>query len=380
MIYVDYNATAPLRPESRAAIVSAFEVGANPSSIHQQGRQARHLIETARAELAHFIGARARDIVFTSGGTEANALALAGTAQQLQGNVTMLVSAIEHDAVRSNATQAALRTETLRVDSNGVVDLEMLKNRLVIWDVQNDGVPVVAIMLANNETGIIQPVRAVVDLVKRYDGFVHCDAVQALGKIPVDVTALGVDYLALSAHKIGGPQGVGALWVRSGAPLRPLLVGGGQERSLRSGTENLLGIAGFGAACVAASQTIEFMDELSVLRDQFEDRLMAAFDIKVFGRAEARLPQTSNFALEGFSSEIQVMALDLEGIAVSSGAACSSGKVSRSHVLQAMGVDRGVADCALRASFGWASTADDVAQFADVWIAAARRAVLREKV
>lgn len=380
MIYVDYNATAPLRPESRAAITSAFDVGANPSSIHQQGRQARHLIETARAELANFIGGQARDIVFTSGGTEANALALVGITQQLQGNVTMLVSAIEHDAVRNNVARMALRSEILPVVSTGILNLESLKNRLDAWESQRDGVPVVAIMLANNETGIIQPVRAVVDLVKQYDGFVHCDAVQALGKIPVDVAALGVDYLAVSAHKIGGPQGVGALWVRSGAPLRPLLVGGGQERSLRSGTENLLGIAGFGAACGAAEQAMGFMDELAVLRDQFEDRVSAAFDIEVFGRGQARLPQTSNFALAGFSSEIQVMALDLEGIAVSSGAACSSGKVSRSHVLQAMGVDPGLADCALRASFGWSSSPEDVVRFGDVWIEAARRAVLKEKV
>ncbi|MEM6534273.1 MAG: cysteine desulfurase family protein [Pseudomonadota bacterium] len=378
MIYADYNATAPLRSEAREAMLAALEAGANPSSVHRPGRLARRAVETARGRLALTIGARAQDLVFTSGGTEANALALHGVTAQLEGACTLLVSAIEHEAVIKNAGTAGAPIETAYVTAQGTLDLDWLGDRLKRWDHDRDGLPLLALMLANNETGVIQPVAQAAAMVREAGGLTHCDAVQALGKIQVNVGLLGVDYLALSAHKVGGPQGVGALWVRSGAPLKPILLGGGQERSLRSGTENVAGIAGFGAAAEAAMSDLSDLQALSVHRDAFEARLKAEAGIAVFGEDAERLPQTSNFALSGFRAETQVMAMDLGGVAVSSGAACSSGKVKRSLVLSAMGVDDALAESAIRTSYGWNTTREDFDATAEAWLEAARRTVLKE--
>lgn len=378
MIYADYNATAPLRSGAREAMLAALEAGANPSSVHRPGRLARRAVETARGRLALTIGARAQDLVFTSGGTEANALALHGVTAQLEGACTLLVSAIEHEAVIKNAGTAGAPIETAYVTAQGTLDLDWLGDRLKRWDHDRDGLPLLALMLANNETGVIQPVAQAAAMVREAGGLTHCDAVQALGKIQVNVGLLGVDYLALSAHKVGGPQGVGALWVRSGAPLKPILLGGGQERSLRSGTENVAGIAGFGAAAEAAMSDLSDLQALSVHRDAFEARLKAEAGIAVFGEDAERLPQTSNFALSGFRAETQVMAMDLGGVAVSSGAACSSGKVKRSLVLSAMGVDDALAESAIRTSYGWKTTREDFDATAEAWLEAARRTVLKE--
>ncbi len=375
MIYADYNATAPLRPEARDAMLAALDIGANPSSVHGPGRAARKLLETARHQVSVAIGARAQDVIFTSGGTEASALALIGIAAKLERKCTLLVSAIEHEAVMKNAGYAGVSLETAYVTANGVIDLTWLKDRLSRWDAGQDGTPVLALMMANNETGVIQPVAEAAVLVREAGGLTHCDAVQALGKVMVNVNLLGVDYLALSAHKVGGPQGVGALWVRSGAPLKPVLFGGGQERSLRSGTENLSGIAGFGAAAEAGVRDISILQALAPLRDDMETHLVEELGVKVFGGGVQRLPQTSNFAIPGFRAETQVMAMDLAGVAVSSGSACSSGKVKRSLVLSAMGVEDELSESAIRVSFGWNSRPEDFDTVAEAWLSAAKRAL-----
>lgn len=378
MIYADYNATAPLRPEAREAMFAALDAGANPSSVHGPGRAARKLLETARAQVGAAIGARAQDIVFTSGGTEANALALNGIVAQLDSKCTLLVSAIEHEAVAKNAGYAGVPIETAYVTSSGALDLDWLRDRLARWDMARDGIPILALMLANNETGVIQPVAEAATMVREAGGLTHCDAVQGLGKVMVNVGLLGVDYLALSAHKVGGPQGVGALWLRSGAPLKPALFGGGQERSLRSGTENLSGIVGFGAAAEASVRDMPKLQALATHRDAMEARLKSEAGVTIFGENAARLAQTSNFAIAGFRAETQVMAMDLGGVAVSSGSACSSGKVKRSLVLGAMGVDDALAESAIRTSYGWKSVVEDFERTADVWLEAARRTVLKE--
>ena len=376
MIYADYNATAPLRPEAREAMMAALEVGANPASVHGPGRAARKVLETARGQVAVAIGARAQDVIFTSGGTEANALAINGVVAQLEGNCTLLVSAIEHDAVTKNAGYAGVPVETAYVTPNGTLDLDWLKDRLTRWDMARDGTPVLAIMMANNETGVIQPVAEAAVMVREAGGLTHCDGVQGLGKVMVNVGLLGVDYLALSAHKVGGPQGVGALWVRSGAPLKPVLFGGGQERSLRSGTENLSGVAGFGAAAEAGIGDMAKLQGLAAARDAMEARLVAEAGVTIFGKGAERLAHTSNFGIAGFRAVTQVMALVLGGVAISSGSACSSGKVRRSLVLSAMGVDDRLAECAARLSFGWASEPADFGAAADAWLAAAKRTIL----
>lgn len=373
MIYADYNATAPLRPEAKAAMLAALEIGANPSSVHGPGRTARKHLEHARSQVAIAIGARAQDVIFTSGGTEANALALNGIVAQLEHKCTLLVSAIEHEAVTKNAGYAGVAIETAYVTPSGTLDLDWLSDRLSKWDTVRDGVPVLALMIANNETGVIQPITEAAAMIRAAGGLTHCDAVQGLGKIMVNVGLLGVDYLALSAHKIGGPQGVGALWVRSGAPLKPVLFGGGQERSLRSGTENLSGISGFGAATEAGIRDMPRLQALAVQRDAMEARLGAEAPVTFFGQSTARLAQTSNFAISGFRAETQVMAMDLAGIAVSSGSACSSGKVKRSLVLAAMGVGDELSQSAVRLSFGWNTQPGDFETVAAAWLEAVQR-------
>lgn len=379
VIYADYNATAPLRPQAREAMLAALGVGANPSSVHGPGRRARALREAAREQVAGAIGAAAQDLVFTSGGTEANALALQGLERAHEEEITLLVSAIEHEAVSRASGLSGARVETARVGSDGRLDLDALEARLKRWERGRDGLPVLALMLVNNETGVIQPVAEAARLVREAGGLTHCDAVQALGKIPVSVAMLGVDYLALSAHKTGGPQGIGALWVRPAAPLVGLQQGGGQERGLRSGTENLSGMAGFGAAAEASVRDLPAYAALAPLRDAMEARLEAEGGVTTFGRGASRVAGTSCFGRAGFRSETQVMAMDLAGVAVSAGAACSSGKVRRSLVLSAMGVENGLAESTIRASFGWASRPDDFTELAEAWLNAARRVKAKEQ-
>jgi cysteine desulfurase len=359
-VYLDYNATAPLRPEAASAMMSAFELCGNASSVHRFGRLARRAVEDARETLAAAVDAAAADIVFTSGGTETNNLALRGAGG------TAIVSAVEHDSVRAAHDDAV----TIRVDRDGLVDLSHLEELLA----GAEAPALVSVMLANNETGVVQPIAEVVALARRFDALVHCDAVQALGKIPLSFAALGVDMMTLSAHKLGGPQGAGALIVRDGVDLAPLLRGGGQERSRRAGTENVAAIAGFGAAAALTEQAVASAPALEALRDGIEDRVRAiAPDAVIYGAGAPRLPNTSCIGLPGVSNEVQVMKLDLAGVAVSAGAACSSGKITPSHVLQAMGAGDDAAASAIRISLGWQTSTDDCDRLIDAWSALANR-------
>ena len=381
MIYADYNATAPMRPEARDAVLAALALGAaNPSSVHQSGRAARAVVEKARGQIGAAIGSRAADILFTSGGTESLALAIQGAVLALDGKATLIVSAIEHEAASKAAAYAGVPVETAYVGADGRVDLADLGARLAVWDRDLKGTPILVLMLANNETGILQPVAEAAALVRAASGLTVCDAVQAFGKVQVNAALLGADYIALSAHKIGGPQGVGALWHRAGAPLKALQYGGGQERGLRSGTENVAGIAGFGAAAEAAVRDLPKYAALAKPRDAMEARLKAEGGVTVIGEGSPRLAGTSNFARPGFRAETQVMALDLAGVCVSAGSACSSGKVKRSLVLLAMGADDALAESAIRTSFGWDTKPEDFERVADAWLEAARRTVLKETV
>lgn len=372
MIYADHNATTPLRPEARAAMLAALDLGANPSSVHKAGREARRMLEAARKQVALAVGGAAQDIVFTSGGTEASALALHGLARQLDGKATLLVSDLEHSAVRDNALACGLAVRKVSVTADGVLDLDALKAALGTLN-DEDGTPVLALMLANNETGVIQPVADAAVMMRETGGLTHCDAVQALGKIKVNAMLLGVDYLALSAHKCGGPAGTGALWLRRGAPLKPIMLGGGQEKSLRSGTENLAGIAGFGAAAEASVAALAEMAALEPFRDAMEKLLKVEAGVTIFGENTLRLPNTSCFGIEAFRAETQVMAMDIAGVCISAGSACSSGKVKVSGVLSAMGVSDALASCAIRTSFGWDSAPDDFEALADAWLGVIRR-------
>ena len=381
MIYADYNATAPLRPEARDAMLAAYALGAaNPSSVHTAGRAARAVVEKARGEVGAAIGSRADDIVFTSGGTESLALAIHGAVAALDGAATLIVSAIEHEAASKAAAYAGVPVETAYVLTSGQVDLDNLQTRLAAWDKAAKGTPILVLMLANNETGILQPVAQAASMVRHAGGLVVCDAVQGLGKVVVNAALLGADYLALSAHKIGGPQGVGALWHRAGAPLKAVLHGGGQERGLRSGTENVAGVAGLGAATAAAVRDLKNYAKLAADRDAMEARLKAEGGVIIIGEGSPRLAGVSNFARPGFRAETQVMALDLAGVCVSAGSACSSGKVKRSLVLMAMGADDALAESAIRASFGWNSHPEHFDRLAEAWLEAARRTVLKEPV
>jgi cysteine desulfurase len=354
-IYLDYNATAPVRPAVVEAMAAALAEVGNASSVHRFGRAGRAAVETAREQVARLVGVRPEQVVFTAGGTEANNLALAGA-----GRDRAVISAIEHDSV----LRAAPAADILPVQGDGVADLDALAAMLG----RGDRPALLSLMLANNETGVIQPVAAAAQIAHAAGALVHCDAVQAIGKIAVDMHALGADYLSVSAHKFGGPQGVGALVLADHAPLAAQLRGGGQERGRRAGTENVAGIVGFGIAAAAATAEMESMAKLAELRDELERRAQAiAPGALVFGKSALRLPTTSCLALPGLSSEIQVMALDLAGVAVSAGSACSSGKVRPSHVLQAMGADAAQAASAIRVSLGWRTTRDDVEGFIAAW-------------
>jgi len=370
MTYLDYNATAVVRPEARAAIAHALEHVGNPSSVHAAGRAARALVEHAREQVAAQIAAPASTVVFTSGGTEANALAVQSAV--LAGSRRLIVSVLEHESIQETARVQGVPVEALPVDANGVADVAWLAARLAAWD-PADGKPLVALMLANNETGVIQPVAEVAELVRAADGWLHVDAIQAVGKIAVDSRALGADTLSVSAHKIGGPQGVGALTFGPRATLSRIQHGGGQERGRRGGTENVPGISGFGAAASAAND----LHDQSAWRDAAAERLKTEGSV-VMGEAAARLPNTLCIASPGYASDLQVMGLDLAGVMVSAGSACSSGKVKASAILTAMNQGE-LASCAIRVSGGWATTEADWQMFVEAWLKAhARHAARRQ--
>ena len=359
--YLDWNATGRLRQEAQAAMTAALAVTGNPSSVHAAGRAARHLVEAAREQVAALVGTAPGNVVFTSGGTEANMLALSPAL----GDV-LLVSAIEHPSVRCGGRFSAV--EEIPATAAGLVDLAALDRRLARCPR-----PLVSLMLANNETGVIQPVAEASTLVHAAGGLLHVDAIQGPGRIACDFGALGADLMTLSAHKIGGPPGVGALIRRDGVQLDPLIKGGGQERGARAGTENVAGIAGFGAAAEAVAR--RWADEAALvagLRDRLEAGLaVTAPETVIFGRKAPRLPNTTLFGFPGIKAETAVIAFDLAGVAVSSGAACSSGKVAPSHVLAAMGAAPELARGAIRASLGYSTSEDEIEAFLKAWAALA---------
>jgi cysteine desulfurase len=373
-VYLDYNATSLVRPEAVAAVTHALEVGGNPSSVHAAGRAARAIVEQARADVAALIAAPASTVVFTSGGTEANALAIESAVAA--GAKRVIVSALEHDSVQETSRVQGVAVEVLPVTREGLADLDWLKGRLATWD-GADGKPFVALMLANNETGVIQPVAEAAEIVRAADGWLHVDAVQAGGKIAIDSRALGADTLSVSAHKVGGPQGVGALTFGPRATLSRRQHGGGQERGRRGGTENVPGIAGFGAAAKAALRDLDAFQAQAALRDAAAERLKAAGAV-VMGEAAPRLANTLSIATPGFGSDLQVMGLDLAGVMVSAGSACSSGKVKASPVLTAMGQEE-LAACAIRVSGGWNTTESDWNRFVEAWFAAHERHAARRR-
>lgn len=361
--YLDYNATAPLRPEARAAMSSALDLVGNASSVHAEGRGARATIEAARAEVAKLAGASGTaDVVFTSGGSEAV------TAVLRNGHDAVVVAGIEHAAVRDAASASGARVIGLATGSDGIVAVDALDRAL---DEANaaTGRVLVCLQAANNETGIVQPVALLARRAKERGADVFSDMVQAAGRLAIDISTLGVDALAISAHKLGGPMGAGAIVVAPGYRLRALVNGGGQERGRRGGTENVAAIAGFGAACAAALRDLAGeQTRLTRLRDRLEDELAAATPgVVVIGQATERLCNTSLIALPGSVAETSVIALDLTGVAASAGAACSSGKSSRSPVLAAMGVSDDIAKSAVRFSLGWASDDNDVTQAVAAW-------------
>jgi cysteine desulfurase len=369
-VYLDFNATAPLRASARAAALEALDRCGNPSSVHAEGRGAHRMVEAAREQVAALVGADPRNVTFVSGGTEANMLALSPRTGSGRGACQrLLISAIEHPSVLAGGRFAAEAVEKVPVTAEGLIDLATLQHRLAA--LAAEGVrPLVSLMLANNETGVVQPIAEAARLVHAGGGLLHVDAVQALGRMPFEIKALGADLLTVSGHKIGAPKGVGALIKGTESlQLDPLISGGGQERGARAGTENVPAIAGFGAAAAAAQRDLAAdAARMAALRARLEDGLRATSpNVIIFGAASPRLPNTTLFAVAGMKAETAVIAFDLEGVAVSSGSACSSGKVAPSHVLAAMGVAPGLAAGAIRISLGAATSDAEIEVFLKAW-------------
>ncbi|VAV96111.1 Cysteine desulfurase [hydrothermal vent metagenome] len=373
-VYFDNNATAPLRDKAKAAMLLAFDAVGNPSSVHAAGRAAKSAMETARGQLAKHLGCLTNEIIFTSGGTESNNLAITN-AMNSQNCASILVGASEHPSILLPAQQSGIAALFVPVLPDGLLDIPALREIIS----QQDGPFLLAIMQANNETGVVQDLAPIAELVHAAGGFLHVDAAQAFGKIPVDFAKSGADSMTVVAHKIGGPGGIGALVVRSGLAVSAQMLGGGQENNRRAGTSNVPAICGFSAAADEACADLEIFAKLAVKRDRLADLLRQnAPQLQVFGQSSHRLPNTLCCAAPGFAAETQVMALDLAGFAISSGSACGSGKVKPSHVLTAMGIGDELSRCAIRISLGWLTTDDEIEQFADAWGEAYRRAVSRE--
>ena len=377
--YFDWNATAPLRAEAREAFVAALDVTATASSVHAEGRGARSLVERARAEVSGLVGAEARNVVFTSGATETNMLAL--TPGLIVGDRAvacdrLFVSAIEHSSALGGGRFPAEKVEHLPVTGSGVIDLDALRSALARAER-----PLVSVMHANNETGVIQPIADIAGIAHESGGIVHVDAAQTAGRIDCDITALGADLMTLSSHKIGGPQGAGALVSRGGVQIAvPMIKGGGQERGRRAGTENVAAIAGFGAAAEGANRARQAdAVRMAALRDRFETKMRAATPgLVIFGEDGPRLPNTCLFAVPGLKAETAIISFDLNGIAVSSGSACSSGKVQISTVLTAMGVEPDLARGAVRVSLGWTTTEAEIDLLLNAWMRVASTLLKRD--
>lgn len=364
-VYFDWNATAALRAEARSAMHDALAATGNASSVHAEGRAARGRVEAARTAVAALVGAEAKNVTFTSGATEANMLALHPFSGPAGARDRLFVAATEHPSVLQGGRFPPEALEILPVDGDGLVDLQTLRSALARAER-----PLVSVMLANNETGVIQPIRAIADIVHAAGGVLHVDAVQGAGRIACDIGALEADLMSLSAHKLGGPQGVGALIRRGDIQVgAPLITGGGQERGMRAGTENVAAIAGFGAAAaVASAAQEEDAARMTRLRDRLEVGIKAVTpQAVIFGAKAPRLPNTTLFAVPGLKAETAIIAFDLNGVAVSSGAACSSGRVQASSVLLAMGVDPVLARGGVRASLGWSTTEAQVDTVLQTW-------------
>ena len=344
--YLDHNATSTLRPEAKAAMVRAMDCTGNASSVHGEGRAARKVLDDAREQVARAVGVIPPMVVFTSGGSEANNMALKGAPVE-----RIIVSAAEHPSVLQAATASGKPVGVIPVDADGVIDLGAFEELL------HGPKALVSVMAANNETGVVQPLADVVRLARQHGALVHSDAVQVLGKRMLNFGLPPLDFLTLSAHKNGGPVGIGAVVIRDGVPVEPLIHGGGQELRRRAGTENLVTIAGFGAVAGLKQDVMH-------LRDRLEAELDGAV---IFGSKVERLPNTTCFAFPGMKAETLLMAFDLEGIAVSSGSACSSGKVAKSHVLAAMGVRPEISEAAIRVSLGWDTSEQDIELFIAAW-------------
>jgi len=356
MIYLDCNASAPISDEVMEAVVQAMRTTGNPSSVHADGRAARALVEDARGAVAQMVDTVAQNVIFTAGATEANNLAIRGA-----GRKRIIASPVEHPSV----LQAQSGMEMLAVDENGIVVPKSLEALLE----ENAEPALVSVMLANNETGVIQPISDLVDIAHRYGAYFHCDAVQAPGRLEISMSSLAVDMLTLSAHKIGGPKGVGALVLAAVVEIDGMIKGGGQERGRRGGTENVGAVVGFGEAARRISETLEGAARIRSLRDEMEERVLEAVpDAVIHGASVSRLPNTSNIGVAGASAETQVIAMDMAGIAISAGSACSSGKVTSSHVLKAMGLSESDAQSAIRVSLCPETTKTDIDHFLNAWV------------
>ena len=362
--YLDYNASAPLLNSAREAMLAALEQAANPSSVHREGRAARRIVEEARRDVAALVGGNPEHVVFTSGATEAASMLLTPDWQMGRATLSMsrlYVSQADHPCLLNGGRFPAGKVVRIGVDRDGVCDFAALSNALAAHD-QSEGLPLVAIHAANNETGVVQPISEIAAAVKAAGGVFVVDAVQAAGRLQIELSDGYADYLILSGHKIGGPAGVGAMVAASDLMMPASLIsGGGQEKGRRAGTENLSGIAGFGAAAREALDGIEAMPRIRAMRDEIERCILAlAPDAIIFGKDAARLPNTVFFAIPGLSAETAQIGFDLAGVALSAGSACSSGKVGPSHVLKAMGHD---GQGALRVSVGQATTVEDIELF-----------------
>jgi len=358
-VYLDYNATTPTKPEVIKVMTEALYEHGNPSSVHSFGRKARELVENSRDSVAELVGANATDIIFTSGGTESNNMAFAAS-----GRRRLVLSAIEHPSILTAASQKYSDVTILPVSQDGLVSLNELSEAI-----GSDGSEtLVSIMLANNETGVVEPIKELANVAHLKGALFHCDAVQGPGRIPIDIRNLHIDMLSISGHKFGGPKGIGALVISPQLQISPLIVGGGQERGWRGGTENISGIAGLGKAASLAILDLEEIDRIRELRDTLESRIETMCpEVNIFCSDVARLPNTSSLNMPGVQSDTQVITFDLAGIAISAGSACSSGKVEPSHVLNAMGAMPSISGCTIRVSMGWNSNINDIDRFTSVW-------------
>lgn len=373
--YLDYNATTPVRPEVIDAVARAMAMIGNSSSAHAEGRRARVIVEEGREKLRTLVNAPVNGVIITGGGTEAIHYALNGTVKN--GSVRRIfVSAIEHAAVPTNAAETGVPVETIPATTSGVADLQWLKDRLQDYDAIRDGGFLVCLMFANNETGVIQPVTEAADITHEKGGLIFVDAAQAVGKIPVNFVMADADLMAVTAHKFGGPVGVGALIAGPNLPLHPVMRGGGHEQNRRAGTHNVPAIAGLGVACDLASSYIAQARSIAAMRDRMQQAAEDA-GAHIWGKGQDRLPGTLSLSAPGFASQTQLMAMDLAGIAISSGSACSSGRTKPSHVLTAMGADAALATCGIRVSLGWKSADEDVDAFCREWPAAYKRVLAR---